>query len=219
MHCRVLDLFSGSKSVAKALGWQNVSSVDIDPKTEPEYCVDILSFDLRQYMLPGDFDVVWASPPCTQYSKARWGAPRDLESADALVRKTLEIIAYLQPQRYFIENPASGMLKDRPVIAGIPWVDVDLCRYGMEYKKPTRIWGTVAGFQPKRCTKDTRCEAYLHAYGRHPVTLTNCSHGMNRPRLYNLMQQGIVRGLSGAAARAAMPPALIRELCTFEPTV
>ena len=44
----------------------------------------------------GPFDFVWASPPCTQYSRARTtGGARDLEGTDALVAKTL--IAYFKP--------------------------------------------------------------------------------------------------------------------------
>ena len=44
---RLLELFSGTKSVskvAKALGWETIS-LDIDPKFDPDLCMDILDFN------------------------------------------------------------------------------------------------------------------------------------------------------------------------------
>jgi site-specific DNA-cytosine methylase len=92
---RLLELFSGTGSIGVAFekrGFE-VISVDIDPKSNPTFCCDILEFDYRQFP-PGHFDVVWASPPCTMYSRARTTAktPRDLLGADRLVAKTREII-------------------------------------------------------------------------------------------------------------------------------
>ena len=66
----------------------------------------------------GPFDFVWASPPCTQYSRARTtGGARDLEGTDALVAKTLEIIDYFKPRFFLLENPPTGLLKTRAVMA------------------------------------------------------------------------------------------------------
>ena len=42
-----------------------------------------------------------------------------------------------------VGKPRNGLLKSRPYMAGIPYVDVDYCQYaGWGYKKPTRIWGS-----------------------------------------------------------------------------
>ncbi len=64
----VLELFSGTGSVGKvctSLGW-NVVSVDL--LLPADHQVDIMNFDYKQY--PKDhFDIVWGSPPCTEYSK------------------------------------------------------------------------------------------------------------------------------------------------------
>eukprot|EP00854_Cymbomonas_tetramitiformis_P003930 gene3930-biopygen3866 len=55
-------------------------------------------WDPTQYP-PGFFDVIWASPPCTQYSQARTtGGPPDLEGADKSVGCTLDAIEYLEPK-------------------------------------------------------------------------------------------------------------------------
>ena len=129
---KLLELFSGSGSIGKAFrskGW-DVVSLDIDPKTEADIHEDILTWDYTQFPV-GEFDAIWASPCCTQYSCARTSAktPRNLDLADSLVKRSLEIIDYFKPKTWFLENPATGMLKDRPFMAGIPYVDLDYCCY------------------------------------------------------------------------------------------
>ena len=129
---RLLELFSGTGSVGKewqSLGLGEVVSVDIDGRFgEPTYQVDILEWDYTVFP-PGHFDVVWASPPCTQYSRARTWArtPRDLEGADALVLKALDVIAYFQPRFWFVENPWSSMLRGREVVAHLPLLQSTDC--------------------------------------------------------------------------------------------
>ena len=94
---RLLELFCGTKSVGQAFESQGfeVVSLDKDPKFEPTICSDILQWDYKEYP-PGYFDVIWASPECTQYSIARSKAktPSNLEYADRLVQRALEIIRY-----------------------------------------------------------------------------------------------------------------------------
>ena len=91
----------------------------------PDICCDVLTWHHSIFPV-GHIDVIWASPPCTQYSIARSKAkrPRDSEGADALMQRALDIIEYFQPRAWYIENPASGLLKTRPVIQGIPNVTV-----------------------------------------------------------------------------------------------
>ena len=74
--------------------------------------------------------MVWASPICTHYSRARTTAktPRDFVWADSLVLKALEIIEYFKPRYWFIENPQTGLLKTRPFMLDLPYTDVDYCR-------------------------------------------------------------------------------------------
>ena len=46
------------------------------------YKTDITTWDYKAMFEPGEFDVVWASPDCTQYSIARTrGPPRDFEKS------------------------------------------------------------------------------------------------------------------------------------------
>ena len=63
-------------------------------------------------------DLLWASPPCTHYSSARTTAktPRDLVGSDAMVQKVLDLADELFCY-YLMENPNSGLLKSRAVVA------------------------------------------------------------------------------------------------------
>ena len=151
---KLLELFSGTGSVGKAFssqGWE-VVSLDSDPKTEANIHEDILTWDFTTYP-PGYFDAIWASPCCTHYSCARRGAktPRNLALADSLVLRSREVINYFNPRAWFIENPQTGLLKDRPFMEGIPFSDVDYCAYcDWGYRKRTRLWNNL-NFKGKMC--------------------------------------------------------------------
>ena len=63
--------------------------------------------------------------------------PQRLEEGDAL--RPLEIMDF-DPLMWVIENPATGLLKTRPFMERLPWVDVTYCKYGTPYRKQTRLW-------------------------------------------------------------------------------
>ncbi len=148
----LLELFSGTGSVGRsfrARGW-DVFSVDIDAATNPTLVANVL--DLHLHGLPTQVDCIWASPPCTHYSRARTKAktPRDLEGSDALVQAVLDIILdYPGCTCWFMENPHSGLLKGREVVAGFPMRVVDYCKYGKPYRKRTAIW-TNSFWEPEQ---------------------------------------------------------------------
>ena len=48
-------------------------------------------------------------------------------------------IQELRPRFWALENPATGLLKLRPFMAGLPWQDVSYCTYGYPHRKLTRI--------------------------------------------------------------------------------
>ena len=123
-----LDLFCGTKSVPEALRGMgyHVVTLDSNPKTCPDMCVDILQWDYRS-LKPGKFDVIFAAVPCTEYSMALTTRPRDLPLADAVVRRTLEVISFLRSRLWFIENPRTGLLSQSPLVCEYSRVDVDYC--------------------------------------------------------------------------------------------
>jgi hypothetical protein len=65
-----------------------------------------------------------------------------------------------------IENPQTGLLKDQMCMWGIPFKDIDYCRYGLNYRKRTRIWNNAFRWQPRPlCSKD--CPAMNETRTRH----------------------------------------------------
>ena len=154
----VLELFSGTRSIGKVcdqLGW---TSVSVDMILEADHKVDIMEFDYKQY--PKDyFDIVWASPPCTEYSAMNYCRPEkipDIDGSNKLVMKTLEIIDYFDCQYWFMENPQTGTLKNQLFMKDIPYYDVDYCKYTHPIRKRTRIWTNKQGWNNLLCKKD--CE-------------------------------------------------------------
>jgi site-specific DNA-cytosine methylase len=168
---RLLELFSGTGSVSKAVGdrFSEIVSIDILDQFNPTITTDILTWDYKVYP-PNHFDVIWASPPCTEYSRAKTRAPRNLELADSIVKRTLEIIEYFKPKTWYMENPQTGLLKSRPFMQGIPYYTVDYCQYGLQYRKPTAIWTNKVDFQPRVCNKLT-CEYLTEDRLKHKVQL------------------------------------------------
>ena len=153
---KLLELFSGTGSVGtvcKDMGWTVVS---LDLKGADINC-DILQWKYKKYPVKY-FDMIWASPPCVEYSIAKQTGVRKIEEANKIVMKTLEIIKYFKPRVWFIENPQTGLLKKQSFMEGLPYFDIDYCKYGMPYRKRTRLWTNLDTWTPRPlCKKD--CES------------------------------------------------------------
>ena len=149
----LLELFSGTGSVgliAKSLGF-NVISLDL--KNADINC-DILEWDYKQFD-KNHFSFIWASPPCTEYSKAKTTGIRNIEYANSIVLKTLEIIDYFGVPYFVIENPQTGLLKSQSFMNGLRFNDIDYCKYGFNYRKRTRLWNNLNNWKPRPlCQKD-----------------------------------------------------------------
>ena len=175
---KALDLFSGTQSWTKELiklGYDvvNVDICDYKGKYKPTHLVNILEWDYKQYKV-GEFDIICAGPPCIWYStlqdcwknrykidpktKERYlyddaRKEKDLKYADSLVLKAREIIEYLKPKLWFIENPQTGLLKVRGLLDDYNFYDIDYCCYGFNYRKRTRIWTNKKDFDAQLCKK------------------------------------------------------------------
>lgn len=175
---RVLVLFSGTGSVEKVVKklfpTATIISVDIDPKSKATCVQDIRIFateDMFDYH-PGQFTFIWASPPCTEYSRAMTGPrSRDLDGADELVSSALACIQYLKPRYWCIENP-EGLLRTRPLMRPYrPYMKAaSYCKYGSPVRKNTCLW-TNLPLQEElhRCCKDTPCST-KRKHGKHLQT-------------------------------------------------
>ena len=210
---RLLDLFTGTGSVrvvAEALGYE-VTSLDIDPRCNPDFVADITLFDYTVWS-PGEFDVVWTSPPCLYFSAARRSnlgrmvkgeimtketLLRDTESIGVpVLRRTQEIIEYLKPTVWIIENPYTGTMKD--YITEHPAV-YDYCMFGKLYRKRTAIWSN-------KLLRDVKCDGAHLVEGRHPMTAIGTSK----------TQQGQGGG-SNKTGRYSIPHDLVQHILVSVP--
>lgn len=159
---RMLELFCGTGSfgaVFRQRGY-TVVSLDTDVRWKPDICIDVLEWDYKAAYPVGYFNVITASPPCTEYSIALTTRPRNIDASNVVVQRTLDIIAYFQPTRWMMENPRTGLLKSQSVIQDIAFIDVDYCQFSdWGYRKATRIWGDASILDiPCRICDGNNCE-------------------------------------------------------------
>ena len=145
---KVLELFAGSRSFSKAaesLGHETFA-VDIKDFDNIDYVVDILDFNVNK--IPFDPDIIWSSPPCTYFSVAsighHWNKDHTPKTEQAvlgckIVKKTIEIIKYFNPNYFFIENPR-GKLRKLDFMQDFDRATITYCSYGEDRMKPTDIW-------------------------------------------------------------------------------
>ncbi len=128
---RMLDLFAGLGGASQAMrarGWQ-VVTVELDPKFRPNVVADVSRLPIR-----GQFDLIWASPPCTEFSResmpwCRTGNAPSLELWQAAERA----IAELRPRWWVIEN----------VKGAVPWIG----RQPQRRIGPFYLWGRMPAFK------------------------------------------------------------------------
>ncbi len=233
---RLLELFSGTHSIGKVAhrkGYEVVSlDRDLDDKcpfgsgykSDKHIKADIMTWDYKQYP-SNHFDVITASPVCLWWSHLRlcWigrkckkihpteTITREHIDADIerygkpMVDKIFEIIDYFKPKHWWIENPATGRMKQ--YITDKDYYDVDYCKYSdWGYKKRTRIWTNIKGFDAKKCKMDCdnvvviEEERKLHKNNlgnterkniarQHTKDVQNCGGGGNRLERYRIPEK------------------------------
>lgn len=156
MIMKVLDLFSGTRSISKAFEARghDVFSVDYDRSFLANAHWDLEFVTAEQIIEAfGKPDVIWASPDCTTFSVAAISVHRRknkitgsldpvtdyARKCDRVDQNVLKLIRDLNPRYYFIENPRGGMRK-MEWMQGLPRYTVTYCKYGETRMKPTDIW-------------------------------------------------------------------------------
>ena len=164
---KLLDLFTGTGSIAKVardLGYE-VVSLDIDSKCNATICADITEFDYqsetfscaRKCNIGREVNGEMMTPETLARDVNEIGVP--------ILRRTQELIKYLKPKAYFIENPYTGRMKE--FIPEKPMI-FDYCMFGFDYRKRTAIWTNI-NVESKMCDKSHLLN------GRHKMTAIGSS--------------------------------------------
>lgn len=165
---RSLELFSGKGTISELLKCAGFNTTTIDNRSRhgvcvPTFCCDIRHFDYS-LISPGHYNVIWASPVCTAFSLAsgnlyfKDGAflPCAQQFID-LLDTTVQMIEYLQPDIWFIENPRGRIVEcdSYKKLMRKPNVYLHLLTYssyGQYPVKPTYLL-TNSKFVPRACNK------------------------------------------------------------------
>lgn len=131
---RMLDLFAGLGGASQAMrsrGW-DVVTVDNDPRFGCTHTADLSTWS---YDGP-PIDLVWASPPCTEFSRESMPWCRTGKApSTGLVHAALRIIAEVSPTWWVIEN-VRGATKYLNPLMGPP----------LQSHGPFFLWGQFPAF-------------------------------------------------------------------------
>lgn len=179
---KVLELFSGTRSIGKAFERRGheVYSVDWDTQFEANWYTDIERVKADEVLKRfGRPDVCWLSPDCSSYSIAAISKHRRknmetgvLDPVSDYARKCdrvnlncMRLLRDLQPALFFIENPRGGM-RHMQWLQVIPRNTVTYCAYQrslppeLRRMKPTDLFSNHPNprFRPM-CKNGDPCHA------------------------------------------------------------
>lgn len=173
----ILDLCCGLKGASndfKNSGW-NVTTVDINSKFNPDIIADV-----NNLFLEGYYDLIWASPPCQDYSKCAlpvsWKCNNGTHKSPDMrpFLNCYRIIRYLKPRWWVIENVCGAQpyfelvlgkrqkkIGSRYLWGEFPPFDTSP-KYGKWRLSPTTDRAEIRSEIPKGLTRALRlaCEAY-----------------------------------------------------------
>jgi DNA (cytosine-5)-methyltransferase 1 len=206
MIMRALDLFSGAGGASRGMqqAGLHVSGVDVNP--QPIFCGDhFIRADAIAFLETadlGEFDFIWASPPCQAYTALRH-APGEHRSAD-LIAPTRELLRR-SGLPFCIENVPGAPLIDPVMLCGTMF---GLGAGGYELWRH-RLFETSFPLLAPECRHSGGLVVGLyggHFRNRHRPTGKNHQSGSNVPRALGYAAMGI-DWMQTAEISDAIPPA------------
>jgi hypothetical protein len=117
-----IEFFAGKQLLTETFINNNVSCQSLDfiqirKSRKLDFQIDFLDFDYQAHY-PGFFDFLYFGLPCTTFSKASGGKhfKNGIEpltdmalTSIKMIDRMFEIIEYLKPKVFYIENPSGGL--------------------------------------------------------------------------------------------------------------
>ena len=137
---KILDLCSGTGSATKPFKDRGHEVITIDMFDKR---ADILA-DICYLPVKGEFDFIWMSPPCTEFTLVNWrlGKCKDRKPDLSVIKACFELVDQLKPTYWMIENPRACMRH----FIGLPQKSIYYSDYGYKFNKPTDLWGLFPDF-------------------------------------------------------------------------
>lgn len=136
----IIDLCSGRGTATRA--FRNVIRIDSNLGVRPTIVADVRYLPLRPGLKP---KLIWASPPCKYFSKARWfnygHDPVGIADSLDVISGCFRAFEYLNAQDWVLENPTGTLRK----LIGKPTTQItypmkDGPIKGKIYDKKTDLW-------------------------------------------------------------------------------
>lgn len=222
---RVIDLYSGVGGWSEAFLQRGHEVLRIDNDVRFTDVPNTFIQDVTEYgpIDPNYWDVVLASPPCQGFSVASLGKMWDKGpplrpkhptalAGVILLRKTLRLIADLNPTYWWLENPR-GMMRRMPELEenpAISHVQVSYCQYGESRQKMTDLWGVWP--TTWTCRPWCRAEPRLHGYSSDGLMVVGPDGQVCHEAASRGSRTG-TQGIKDVALRSAIPFELSEEVC------
>lgn len=127
----ILDLCGGSGAWSEPY---RDAGYDVRLVTLPDH-------DVRTFIPPAGVWGILAAPPCTEFSIAKNGHPRDFARWMECVNACVRLVWQCRPRWWALENPGSGHLAK---FLGIPTDSFQPYEFGDPWTKRTALWGEFA---------------------------------------------------------------------------
>lgn len=162
----ILSLFDYSGNWSEPYRENGYNVIQVDLKLGS----DIMNFD---YTIYETVYGVLAAPPCTDFAVSgnRWWELKDRDGRTyesvKLVSKTLQIINYLKPKFWVLENPVGRLPSFFPKIGKATYFNP--CDFGDGYTKKTGLWGNFVFPHPLLLGKHMAVSPIIPPKGSHSL--------------------------------------------------
>lgn len=161
----ILSLFDYSGNWSEPYKNNNFEVIQIDEKLG----TNILDWDYKIINKDRIFGIL-AAPPCTDFSLsgACWWKEKDKKGITKksidLVKKTLEIINYFNPNFWALENPVGRIEKLIPELKSKKMITFNPCDFGDPYTKKTILYGVFNPWLIQNPVKPVKGSHSLDSY-------------------------------------------------------